>query len=596
VKQFFKNRQVRPSSLVSALVLSFLITASLASITTVAIAADSDESPIVQINVGKEKRAIFALSQIPETVSVPVFSTDKNVSHVVEQQLISVSDKKDLFGVVVPTTGGYYGTLVDQSKSEPIYYQLSPTKSVSTKRKLALTQEATELAGSELPIAAHCGNDHADSAKAELVSRELAPRIAKMVSTFPNDLNSWREFELFVVSSSEFSGNRTEENITAQIVATVAAANLFFEPLQLKLKVAGVQILRADNDPYVDAINRLDADQMLKTVKAQWSGNKEIQRDAVVVFGTGNYKLYNVNNSIESDDIFGLAYKATACANPDYSVLFASQGNLTVKGELGLSATLAHELGHSLGMSHDSNLYNQVPSLMYPTYTLNPGGFSDASTKAYLAYAGPGTVGGSCLSPIDTPEIVGFTGGASETISIKEGDTFSRAIKVSGNAQTIAAENLSVGSAFNPSSLNFTFKPGYDIARSDAPIITVRQKFVAKLFDGRTLTKEFVFNVSNVNRAPVISGTPAKAVIIKNVGANVVFSVTDPDGDKIHLSKDTLKAIKRLPGRKNIRLSSKRLTFTWIPAGKMSKTALEFRIADVQGAFSSVKIGFGPPL
>lgn len=588
MKEFFKIQLVRRKAVKLAFAIAVFALSTLSVFNAVpAMAQSESESPVLEIKVGKELRKLYALSALPQTVSIPVLSNKGEVTGVREQQLIAVTDKKNLYGVVIPAQGGFFGTIVDQSSRNPVYYQLSPKVENLTpapsKRKAMIAQEVTELKSEDLLRPSHCGD--------ETHLAELAPRVAKMVSALPTQNSNWRELELFVVSSSEFSSTRSEDSITAQILSTVAAANLFFEPLELKIALSGVQILRAENDPYSDALKKLDADEMLNVVRSQWKGKTDIKRDAVAVFGTSNFNRYSVSNTISATDIYGLAYSSTVCTNQDYAVLFATQGSNDSKGELSLSATLAHELGHTLGMSHDSNLYNQQPSLMSPIFTLNPSGFSDVSTKQYLNHTTNNPAGGSCLSSIPAPVTIAFEGGASETILIKEGETFRRAINVSGTSATVSASTLASGAVFNSATSEFTFQPSFDLANKRSRTTVVTQKLVAKLLDGREITKELIFKVADVNRAPVVKGVKVSR---GTGGVKVSFSVTDPDGDKISISKNTIRLISGLAGRKNLTFDGKRVSFTWIPKTTHLGAPLAYRMTDTEGLSSTVNVRYLP--
>lgn len=541
----------------------------------------ASERAVTEIKIGQETRPLYPLAALPEVVSIPVLSDSGQVNAIRELSLISVSDRKDLYGVVVPTEGGFFGTVVDLSKKIPVYYQLSPgkkgqSKNKSSKQNTSLSQEVKEVRSKDLLSQIY----HDDKA----MPQGLYARAEEVLSSEAKQ-QSWRELELFVVSTSEFSATRSEENITAQILSTVAAANLFFEPLELKITLSGVQILRAGSDPYAEALNKLDADQMLSVVRAEWSGKTDVKRDVVAVFGTSNFKRYT-DNVVASSDIFGLSYTGMTCTNADYSVLFASQGSLDSKGELSLAGTLAHELGHTLGMSHDPSLYGQVPSLMYPTFTYSSGGFSDTAIKQYLTYAGVGKPGGECLSAIEPPSIIAFEGGASETINIKEGERFSRQIKVTGRSAVVSVSSMSADASFDPASAVFSFKPSFELANKRTKKKTITQKLVAELADGRKITKEFVFNVLDVNRAPQFK----RIRVSRGNTVRVTFDAIDLDGDKLTLSKRTVRNIGKLGGRKNLRFDGKRLVFTWIPPKSHRHTALRYRITDVGGLSSTYTI------
>lgn len=579
MKEFLNIQQVRDKAVKLVFCIAVFISSALFFFyPALTLAQAESEVAVVEIKVGKELRKLYSLSALPQIVSIPIISNTREVTGVREQQLIAVTDKRDLYGVLVPSQGGFYGTIVDRSSPKPMYYQLSPKvqsdTSSASKRKAMMVQGVTELKSEDLMLPSHCGD--------ETYLPELAPRVAKMVSVEPPQKSNWRELELVVVSSSEFSSTRSEESITAQILSTIAAANIFFEPLELKITLTGVQIYREENDPFLAALKSLDADEMLNVVKNEWRGKSDINRDVVAVFGTSNFKYTASSNSL---DVYGLAYPSTVCTKQEYAVLFATQGSIDSRGELSLSATLAHELGHTLGMSH--TLDNQPTSLMSPTFTYNPSGFSDSSVKDYLQFTGAGLSGGACLSSIPAPVVIAFEGGATETISIKEGEVFNRPIRITGTSATISPGKLVSGADFNQLTSEFTFQPSFKVANKRSKTTFMSQKLVAKLTDGREITKELIFRVTDVNRAPIIKNLRVSRGAAR---VKVSFSVSDPDGDKLAISKSTLKSIGWLAGRKNLRFDGTKVSFTWIPESGYQGGALSYKIVDVEGLSTSVSL------
>lgn len=66
--------------------------------------------------------------------------------------------------------------------------------------------------------------------------------------------------------------------------------------------------------------------------------------------------------------------------------------------QVAFPSTLAHEVGHYLGMTHDTNQYPYGSSLMSPSTVMVPFGFSEHSLLQQRSHSGIGMSGGSCFA------------------------------------------------------------------------------------------------------------------------------------------------------------------------------------------------------
>lgn len=453
-----------------------------------------------------------------EQLEIPIYLADQPTK-VISQTLLTVTNERELIGVIAPSGSGSYGTIANLSKPDAEFLQISPDQTLKV-NSLAATR---------------CG---------EISQAPMA--IAKMISTKPT--SAWREFRLFVVASAEFSRNRPDGEIAAQVVASVAAANLFMESLEIKVALAGIQIIRPSQDPFRVATDGQNAYQALDLLRSEWRERADVARDGVAYFATGKY-----------GGTFGLAYTGSSCVSPENSVIFASQGGLGPEAELSLAATLAHELGHVLGMSHDHKIYSTGPSLMYPMFTMSPSGFSPFSVDQFLNHAGVGQAGGICLKSVAAPSELQLEGGSSEIVKLREGQTFRRRIRLSNGTSPFTGLanrlNLASGMKFDANAGVFLYRPDFTTASIKEPTVEQRVELDLVLEDGRLVRKQFIFVVRDVNRAPRFARAPKKLNLAKRGSSSrFTWRVTDLDGDTVSFTKQTLRALRALPGRKDIRV------------------------------------------
>jgi len=543
------------------------------------------EEPIFEIALPGEsgKRKFFPISENPLTVQIPLYGPTLQKTSEITQRLIVVSDLKDLYGVLAPSSEGYFGTLVNNSSKEPYYFQISPKNSsqpkISARSDSGVSHSISRIEAAELNGQSHCGDElSALSSTVTKTPETLAMNLGRSVNTSA----AWREVELFSVSSAEFSGTRTDEVIAAQISSTVAASNLFFEQLELKLSVKGIQILREGTDPFAAVAARNDAYELFYSLEDTWNKELSISRDAVVFFGTSKF-----------NGIYGLARTGSSCSTTISPLVFATQGGSGATAELSLSATLAHELGHIVGMSHDPTYYPSGPSLMYPSFVINPGGFSAFSTEQFRSHAGAGQLGGLCFNSVPTPAGIQFDGGNVETVRLREGQTFRREIKLAGGESIARFRSVSSlsGISFKDGVVEFT--PDFNIANQSLPISVRRFDVDVELEDGRLGRKQIFFEIVDSNRAPVIVATSTQTKFKSGQRFVLTLRASDPDGDKVAFTSNTLRALKALRGSKNIRVSGNTLKLTWnVPVSYKRSFSLNAAAFDDQGSVGRTRFRF----
>jgi hypothetical protein len=195
-----------------------------------------------------------------------------------------------------------------------------------------------------------------------------------------------RNIEFVALLSEDFSKDHSPSYLVNEILTVAMQANQYLRPLGFSLVLKGVRIYRKTS-PFSAAIRQRDPHQMLAIAVDEHHAIKEPARQLTIVF---------------SDTFFpgasGLSYIGTSCVNPRYSGLFVTRGGAALARRVTFPSTLAHEVGHYLGMGHDSNTYSYGSSLMSATTTMVPFGFSEFSIMQQRNHSGTGSKGGDCFS------------------------------------------------------------------------------------------------------------------------------------------------------------------------------------------------------
>lgn len=357
-----------------------------------------------------------------EAWAVPIMHRGGVIKYIeVPVHQVADADNK-IFGVVAMNPGDQqiYATLLTRGTAAQLYYQISPEDDQS-----GAAHKASALTAAELKTAQRCalmdsGVDPNAAGLAALTAT-LGPTEPALLKggLMAESTQAFREIQMIMVSSGDFTDGRNDGQVAAQIASIVSGANIYYEPLKLFISLAGLQIYqRGAADPYNDATQHADALEMHDTLANQWSGRPIPEHDMASVLAKGSFKF-------SGQSILGLAYQAVSCEVPDFAFLFATQGQRNASGELSLVSTFAHEIGHILGMGHDDTLYPQGHSLMYSFSNPNSFGFSQLSVDQYLNYAGPGQVAGACLTEKEPPP---GNGGVPTPVPINHAPTFNDSV------------------------------------------------------------------------------------------------------------------------------------------------------------------------
>ena len=491
-------------------------------------------------------------TQVLETTKrkVLVMSEATAETRIAEYSVDTISDYSSRYGRVVRfdnEAGGEVRGVVGDVEQSGSYWHVESADDSGLHVMTEIAVPESEAAENE---EARCGSAlHLLSPAEQTAFSELQEdRRAAVPSALPLS-SSLREIELVVVASGDFSEGRSEGEVLARVASTVEAANLYLESLGLKIDLVGVQIFQPGRgDPYAEATAQRNALGMLTTTRQLWFSRQDPSHDAVVVFGKSFF-----------NNVYGLAFPSSSCLMPEFSYLFVTQGRVGPTGEVGLAATLAHELGHYLGMNHDNALGLAGPTMMWPFFSANPAGFSDFSVSEWLKHESDG--GGQCFSTAkdvgitSSSEVFSFAAGVPQQLDIVEGDRLQRLLLLQGAAADTVyrASGLPDSAYFNPSTGVLLYEPGFDVVPSGQPW----RRFdiiLSAVSQSGTVDTPFALYVYNSNRQPKLFMSSSDVVEFQ-AGSSIEIGVVglDPDADDTVVVQLLNRAVTNgYPGRPQI--------------------------------------------
>ncbi|XP_055962687.1 disintegrin and metalloproteinase domain-containing protein 8 [Sorex fumeus] len=211
----------------------------------------------------------------------------------------------------------------------PAMHLIEPLEGASEEGPHALYQE-TQLQ----QTARTCGVNHST------LARVLGPRTSAALR--PRDWPPAREtryVELFVVTDfSEFQLLGSREAVRSRVLEVVNHVDKLYQKLHMRVALVGLEVWNSGDKIHVNS----DPDITLNNFLAWWQGlPKQYPYDNVQLITALDFTGSTV----------GLAKVATMCSKHSGAVNQDHHQN-----PVGVACTMAHEMGHNLGLDHDDNV------------------------------------------------------------------------------------------------------------------------------------------------------------------------------------------------------------------------------------------------
>ncbi len=250
----------------------------------------------------------------------------------------------------------------------------------------------------------------------------------------------------------ELLKNESASDAVARVAPIFAVANLYLQPIGVRARVIA-------SEPRA-AIEGATTFELLRNLSTEWSQREE-QRNIVIAF----------TNGVRNDGSLGVAMPMTACRTAQAVASIAYSGGSQAEVERA-GKTLAHELGHFLGASHDARSTDEhgLFSIMHPLALAITSGFSTVSRTEIEEFTEAGRLGGSCFTsePVNSgfPQIVGPA-----AVELLPGES-STSYTVEGSTEDVwlHLESLDGGVNFFPATGKLVVSPGSSAAKSGSEL------------------------------------------------------------------------------------------------------------------------------